>query len=1007
VTNFHQQLLPPQQQHPNEQDVNESYWMLLTMYPPLRLKYHFPSQELCPQAIGDKTNVSATSADLSRTLGLTLNEEQQYSLSEQGLDVDTLRYISEEEQTLMDKKLGVICSFGEDDGMVGSVQLYDNKKGSSSSNGKGGVVVSRVIRGSIAWNAGVRAGDRIVATSATVGDKMWPKSTLDGVRSAISSRKVMSSTMKFQLQRSSDTLLSETELVQEFELSLSRPMGINIEDTPDGYVRISGFTDDAPKKVTDKLQVGDRIIAADSSLGNKLWPISNVDGAVSAVTSRLPGQPVQLRFERVIEKGTDLTSVQSLKEESSTTILARDLLQNYSKYQSGVISKRTLSASSEDAISSDIQNEQLLSRCRDVLKRYIYVYDPTADRNTGVPALVADRVLEALAAASASLDAKTLSLLMNAYIKCKKPKEALRIFEATIGLAADGSSKVVNDIVIKGKEKGQIVPNRSGLNLYTATDLIRAHSILGDSSSALRVLCAIEGDEMDLGEVKAINWETTFKADTKFYNTVLAAVSKSETASIDIVKNLYSAMCEPVLFNTPRPKKNVVTYNTMISAYARNGKRQDAFVLLNEMLEAGLKPDKFTITSLVKVVVDDGDVDTALGLLSDMKKAGIKSDAVGYNTVIRSLCDRSKWFEPKSLVADMEARGISPDAKTYGLLMNGLLKLNKPGPCLTLFESACSDQRTAALTENVQLYTTAITAAATLGDYERALELVSRMTFAGVKPNMKTLTSLTGACLTGENYKYALDVYKKIEKPDGYAMLLGVRAYCKSGEFGTALNLVDGNELMTGKQIMSSYNYIIASALEEKDYLAAKKAMDNLLKNGYIPSKMTFRKILESLYLLKSKEKKARIFGNQSDNDEEIEKFKYLLSVLDAIEGRKLHSTGQMYSCILSQGATIGGVYRKIASLIQIQRSGSAHLQVQINHDENEETSQQTNLTRWSDILENYSDYKTSIKEKSMKLPFVRVRINQRELRQVLFAEQGVTYGGMRKSNKNLAMNKR
>jgi len=58
---------------------------------------------------------------------------------------------------------------------------------------------------------------------------MWPKSTLDGIRSAISSRKVMTSTMKFQFQRSCDNLISETELVQEFELSLSRPMGIHIE----------------------------------------------------------------------------------------------------------------------------------------------------------------------------------------------------------------------------------------------------------------------------------------------------------------------------------------------------------------------------------------------------------------------------------------------------------------------------------------------------------------------------------------------------------------------------------------------------------------------------------------------------------------------------------------------------------------------------------------------------------------------------------------------------------
>ena len=658
----------------------------------------------------------------------------------------------------------------------------------------------------------------------------------------------MSSTINFQLQRSCDSLVSEAELVQEFELSLSRPMGIHIEgmfitaslhfeflrrslclisnlaDTPDGYVQISGFTDDAPQLATDKLKVGDRIIAVDSSLGSNLWPVSNVDGAVSAVTTRLPGQPVRLRFERVIEKGTDFSQLQSVtdvQDEPKEKNLAQDLLSTYSNYQATAPSTTT-------AISTANDNDQLLARCRDVLKRYIYVYDPNTERSPGVPALVADRVLESLAAASASLDAKTLSLVMNAYIVCKKPREALRIFEATVGLAADGSSRETDETIV-GKNGGQVVPSSYGLNLYTATNLIRAHSQLGDASSARRILSCIEGDEVNVNGIIAQNWDASFKADTKCFNTVLSAVSNSKDARIDTVEEIYNTMCEPVLFSTPRPKKNVVSYNTMISAYARCGRRTDAFTLLNEMLEAGLKPDKYTITSLVVAVVKDGDIDTALNLLSDMKKAGIKADAVGYNTVIRSLCDNSQWFEAKSLVADMESRGIKPDSKTYGLLMNGLLKLNKPGPCLTLFESACSDQTTAALMENVQLYTTAITAAATLGDYERALELVSRMTLAGVKPNMKTLTALVGACLTGKSYKYALDVYKKIAKPDGYAMMLGVRAHCETGEFETAIKMVDGNKMMSGKQTMSSYNYIIKSALESMNYSVAQDAMVSCL----------------------------------------------------------------------------------------------------------------------------------------------------------------------------------
>ena len=58
--------------------------------------------------------------------------------------------------------------------------------------------------------------------------KTWPKSTLDGVKSAISSRKLMYPTMKFQLQRIGSAVASE-EVVKAFEIVIPRPMGINIE----------------------------------------------------------------------------------------------------------------------------------------------------------------------------------------------------------------------------------------------------------------------------------------------------------------------------------------------------------------------------------------------------------------------------------------------------------------------------------------------------------------------------------------------------------------------------------------------------------------------------------------------------------------------------------------------------------------------------------------------------------------------------------------------------------
>ena len=589
-------------------------------------------------------------------------------------------------------------------------------------------------------------------------------------------------------------------------------------DTDEGYVKISGFTDDAPSFVTDSLKVADRIVAVDSSLGSKMWPVSNVEGVVSACTSRIPGQPVQLRFERVVDE-KDLSTVESISriEDVPTNVAA---VSSVSKLRPSLLGTTTQTDS----------DTGLLSRCRSVLKRYLSVYDPSSEKSAGVPALVADRVLEALADASVSLDASTLSLTMNAYIACNKPYDAIKTFEASVGFAGDGSLKEV-DVTIGGKEEGsRIIADSKGLNKYTVTDLIRAHALIGNIKSVRRILAAVEGDDRAVFGIQAMDWHASVTPDTKLYNAVLSIATKSGSlAGLEIATELFDEMCNPVLFKTARPKKNLISYNTMIAAYARAEMREKAFAMFREMEEEGVKPDKFTVTSLVKAVVNDGDFDTARNLLRDMKRAGIESDTVGYNYVIQGLCKRSLWFEAKELVADMESRGISPDSKTYGLLMSGLLKLNKPGPCLTLFESACADQRTAGLMEDVKLYTTAITAAASISDYERALELVSRMTLSGVKPNYKTLTALMGACISAGQLQYAFDVYEKIERPDGYAKMLLIRAYSDSGDYDGALNILDeqvtSEEKLSGKQIMSSYNYIIKSSLLNREYDLGRAAM--------------------------------------------------------------------------------------------------------------------------------------------------------------------------------------
>ncbi len=86
-----------------------------------------------------------------------------------------------------------------------------------------GLVVSSVREDSAAWEAGVRPGDILKRTSATLGKQMWPKSTLEGVKSAVSSRNAVAESMEFEFQRLVETVDNQ------FELTLTRPIGFNLK----------------------------------------------------------------------------------------------------------------------------------------------------------------------------------------------------------------------------------------------------------------------------------------------------------------------------------------------------------------------------------------------------------------------------------------------------------------------------------------------------------------------------------------------------------------------------------------------------------------------------------------------------------------------------------------------------------------------------------------------------------------------------------------------------------
>jgi len=767
---------------------------------------------------------------------------------------------------------------------------------------------------------------------------------------------------------------------------------------------VSGISENAPKLVQHAVILGDRVVGVGSAVGGHMWPVSSVEGVIAAVTARLPGQDVTIKFERIVNIG-EWDEVQEPTKPRTLETAKKDV-----ESLSGVVNGyKTMAATNTAAAvipaAGSNTHEMLLARCRDVLKRYTAKEGVAVKFNKkySLRAIVADRVLEALGDASASVDAQTLSLIMKAYNSCRRPDGAIRAFEGTVGLAADGS-KEASTVAIEGKSGGRIIPASAALDQYTASSLLQALGQKKDINAIRRVLCAMDPlndgtQSIRIAGKLAANWPVT--PNTVCYNVALTGGVKSGTRKgLEMAADFFFNMAEPGCGDEDTPEKDVATYGTMISGFSLAGRSDDAFSLLLSMKQSGIKPNRLIYNSLIKCVEDEDVIE----LLYDMREEGIEPDLVMYNSWIRVLCDRSKWYEAKNLVVTMESRGISPDTMTYLLLMNGLIKVNKPASALTLFEAANFDPKTRPLVEHVQIYTTAIKAAADMKDYERGLELLSRMSTAGIKPNTRAMTAVMGACMSSGEHDLAIDVYKRMSQPDGFALTMLIKAYCGARHLSTAWKLISenisGTKELSPKQVMVAYNVYLKACLMEEEYDLARDSFIKFLGEPYIPSRDTYRYIVEALGYRIGEFRELNIAGKEEEQIKELKKFRFLLFVLDAVATPEIFCDGLFYASVVNLGMALGGLPKKIVTVLSRVRQGSKHIGDGAYRSRDSSTTtgdllhdsdNMLEIPGWECLLTNYTNFKAPIGTKIV-FPKLAIQTNKKSLPLVLKAEQNIMF---------------
>jgi pentatricopeptide repeat protein len=772
---------------------------------------------------------------------------------------------------------------------------------------------------------------------------------------------------------------------------------IIVTETVDGYVEVTGFTEKASNLVRYAVKVGDRVLAVDSSLGDRMWPVSTVEGVISAVTSRLPGQQITFRFER------NTSNMGATSNTNTVVVQPSPAAESIDDAATGASNPKT--------------NAALLERCRDVIKRY--TTDQKYVNKFSLPGVVADKVVNALASAGTQVDPYTLSMIQTAYLSCRQPEKAIQLFEEAVGLRADGSNgEFVRTNIVESDDESnpfignggkRLVPNLDSLDVFTVSAILKAQAMKGNLSAVKRVLAALEGhsgtfvDELEVAWWPGTGADGDLQPNNRCYNIVMSAAADSGAEDgLALALDIFGKLSEPTKASSRTGRaleKDAVSYNTIIKALTNNGRYDEAIKVFYEMKRSGVKPDKYSYTSLVKAVLAQDSIEE---FLYDMRDQGVAPDTMTFNTIIRNLCEQRKLAAARKVVTMMEESGVSPDSWTYGYLMTGLTEYGNPSAALTLFETACADSRTVGVTENVFLYTTAMTAAAKIGDYSRALELLSRMKALGIKPNMKTMTTLVGACLAGGKPELAVDIYRRIRNPDAYALTQGLIALAAAGNLEECLAmLADRKSLagkLNGKRLNQVYEVMIKNAIDSGNFDMARNIIRSLLGRGDIPSKAIFQTIFHGMGLLVTKGLVSRVSFSEDGlvkrgelDEVDLEKFKFLLFLVDSVSSRNLPCEASLYSIILSYGAHLGGRPKKMATLMSAAKTAAGVYGSNKKLVEEEMPEKSVVASCWEELFLSYDDVHDRI-ESPISLPTIRVRIATREVPRVLRAEKLVSY---------------
>lgn len=294
-------------------------------------------------------------------------------------------------------------------------------------------------------------------------------------------------------------------------------------------------------------------------------------------------------------------------------------------------------------------------------------------------------------------DSYTFTCILKCFAALSKVRECKRVHGYVLKLGFGSYNAVVNSLIAAHFKCGEVESARNLFDELRERDVVTWNSMISgcvmngfsrdgleffiqmlnlgvdvDSATLVNVLvaCANVGN-LSLGRaLHAYGMKGGFNGDVMFNNTLLDMYSKcgNLTGATDVFVKM--------------DETTIVSWTSIIAAYVREGLHDDAIRLFDEMQSKGLRPDAYTVTSIIHACACSNSLDKGRDVHNYIKNNNMGSSLPVSNALMNMYAKCGSMEEAHLIFSQIPVK----DIVSWNTMIGGYSQNSLPNEALKLFQ---------------------------------------------------------------------------------------------------------------------------------------------------------------------------------------------------------------------------------------------------------------------------------------------------------------------------------